>query len=146
MENKFLRSAYSAGQNTSHKIKRKDSHSSVIWDCQPDLESTDLSFCLHVRGVLWNRCPQMHTHALYMYICVCSPYTVANCLIFWSYKAAHQKYLLIYNPLNMNYAVTIKLLKLDVITPITIAPCYIMGRRHYMSSCEALENYPREKF
>lgn len=40
----------------------------------------------------------------------------------------------------------IKLLKFDFITRITLALHYIMGRRYYVSSFEALENYPREKF
>jgi len=39
----------------------------------------------------------------------------------------------------------IKLLKFDIISPITVALQYIVGRRYYMSSFEALENYPREK-
>lgn len=38
-----------------------------------------------------------------------------------------------------------KLLKFDIIAPITVVLHYIMGRRYYMSSFETLENYPREK-
>lgn len=45
----------------------------------------------------------------------------------------------------MAYTVMIKLLKSDIITPVTAALHYIVEKRYYMYSFEALENYPREK-
>lgn len=69
--------------------------------------------------------PQTHTHRLLNILKLQS--SVSTCLP-------------IYKSLSMECTVMMKLLKFDIITPITVVLHYIMRRRYYMSSLETLEN------